>query len=475
MSASIPGPSTDTTSRTTDRPTTGLAGALDGIGFTRAHLGVVTLVLAGMFFDALEEDATGAIGEGLKASFGVGTAQLALLNTLTVVGGLTGRLVTGYLADRRGRRYALALNLLLYTVGGLLSATAPSFGFLLVTRFIVGVGLGGEFTVGLTLLSEMVATRYRGTVAASLNIGSGGVGNFVAFGLFAVLLGPLNDALGGTSMSWRWLFVLLAAPAVLVVAFRRYLPESPRFLLTQRRVADANRTLTILESGHLQPPHPPTRPYLTEADVPDTAADHTPLRALLSARSLRRTAAVGIASWMSFGAQVTLLVLMPTLLVAQGYSLTRSLTFTMIMNLGSLLGATAAALAARRLPRRRVVLVGAVLGAATAVGFALLAHGPALILLLGATFQFFALLLNTTLAAWSPEIYPTEVRALGTSIANGMGNVAGAVMPLLAVAAFAAGGIGGVFLMLAAMYVLLAVAASFAPETYRLSLEQLND
>ena len=160
-------------------------------------------MLAGMFFDALEEDATGAIGEGLKASFGVGTGQLALLNTLTVIGGLTGRLVTGYLADRRGRRYALALNLLLYTVGGLLSALAPSFGFLLVTRFIVGVGLGGEFTVGLTLLSEMVATRYRGTVAASLNIGSGGVGNFVAFGLFAVLLGPLNDALGGTSTSVR--------------------------------------------------------------------------------------------------------------------------------------------------------------------------------------------------------------------------------------------------------------------------------
>ena len=118
--------------------------------------------------------------------------------------------------------------------------------------------------------------------------------------------------------------------------------------------------------------------------------------------------------------------------------------------------------------------LGSLLGA-TAVGFALLAHGPAMILLLGATFQFFALLLNTTLAAWSPEIYPTEVRALGTSIANGMGNVAGAVMPLLAVAAFAAGGIGGVFLMLAAMHVLLAVAASFAPETYRLSLEQLND
>ena len=94
--------------------------------------------------------------------------------------------------------------------------------------------------------------------------------------------------------------------------------------------------------------------------------------------------------------------------------------------------------------------------------------------MLGATFQFFALLLNTTLAAWSPEIYPTNVRALGTSIANGIGNVSGAVMPLVAVPVFAAYGVGGVFIMLAIMYVLLAVSAIFAPETFRRSLEDIN-
>jgi putative MFS transporter len=83
-------------------------------------------------------------------------------------------------------------------------------------------------------------------------------------------------------------------------------------------------------------------------------------------------------------------------------------------------------------------------------------------------------LLNTTLAAWSPELYPTRVRALGTSVVNGIGNVSGAVMPLLAVALFAAGGTAAMFLVLAVMYVVLAAAAAFAPETTGRSLEDIN-
>ena len=456
--------------------TGGLAAAMDRIGWTRVHWAVAIMVLAGMFFDALEQDTTGAIVEGLKASFGMGTADLAFLNTIMIVGGLVGRIGTGYLADRKGRRYALAFNLLLYTLGGLLSAVAPNEFFLQVTRFIVGVGLGGEFTVGLTLVAEIVATRYRGTVAASLNIGSGGVGNFVAFGLFFVVLGPLNDVLGGTATSWRWLYVMLALPALLVVVIRRYMPESPRFLLSQGRVEEANAALTVLASGKLTPRGAPTEvhQYVTEADIPETARQTVPLRALATPQSLRRTAAIGLASWMSFGAQITLLVLMPTILVAQGYSISDSLAFTMVMNFGSLLGACASAYLAGRLGRKVVTVSAAVLGCAAAIAFASFANGVALILVLGAIFQFFALLLNTTLAAWSPEIYPTSVRALGTSIANGIGNVSGAVMPLVAVPVFAAYGVGGVFVMLAIMYVLLAVSAIFAPETFRRSLEDIN-
>ena len=89
--SATPNTATPNTAPATPDTSGALAAALDRIGFTRAHAVVVAMVLAGMFFDALEQDATGAIGEGLKASFGMDTNGLALLNTVTTVGGLVGR------------------------------------------------------------------------------------------------------------------------------------------------------------------------------------------------------------------------------------------------------------------------------------------------------------------------------------------------------------------------------------------------
>jgi MFS transporter, putative metabolite:H+ symporter len=453
-----------------------VADALDSLPFTRAQVWVMGLVMAGMLFDTLQQDAPGAIGPALKEVFGISNEGLVTVNTVTVVGGLIGRLVGGYLADRSGRRFALSLNLLIYTLGGLLSAVAPNFETLVASRLIVGIGVGGEFTIGLAMISEMVATKRRGTAVGIMGFASGGIGNFLAYGLFVVLLGPLNDALGGDRHSWRWMFAFLAIPAVLVVIYRRYLPESPRFLVSAGRVQEANRALTILASSNIR--HRPTPEQVTP--FLDATAS-APLEAVVKPAEivrgtlLNRTVAIGVASWMAFGAQVTLLALLPTLLVSKGYSISTSLTFTMIMYAGSMFGALAAALVAARLPRRTTVALAAILGCVSAICFALFADGAARILLFGSIFQFFSLFLNSTLALWSPELYPTRVRALGTSVVNGVGNVAGAVMPFAAVFMFDKAGISGVFLMIAVMYTLLAVACRFAPETLGHSLEEINE
>ncbi len=197
--------------------------------------------------------------------------------------------------------------------------------------------------------------------------------------------------------------------------------------------------------------------------------------AVFQGKALPRTIALGAASWMAFGAQVTLNFLMPTLLVSKGYSVSESLLFTMIMNVGSLLGACAAAFLASRAPRRAAVSGAAILGCITAVAFALFADTSLLILILGATFQFFTMLLNTTLAAWSPEVFPTSIRAQGTSIVNGIGNIAGAIMPFVALYFFDKFSLAGVFMMVAVMYALLIIAARFSPETKGRSLEEVNE
>lgn len=450
--------------------------ALDSLPFTRAQVWVMGLVMAGMFFDTLQQDAPGAIGPLLKETLGISNTDLVTINTLTVVGGLIGRLGGGYLADKRGRRYALSLNLLIYTLGGLLSAIAPNYGVLLVSRLIVGIGLGGEFTIGLAIVSEMVATKRRGAAVGTMGFASGGIGNFVAYGLFVVVLGPLNNVLGGNLHSWRWLFALLAIPAVLVVVYRRFLPESPRFLVSMGRIQEANMALTVLASNDIRhrPAPDEVRPFL-RTDAFESVEEHISPSHIFRPPLLRRTVAIGAASWMAFGAQVTLLVLLPTLLVSKGYSVSSSLLFTMIMYAGSMFGALAAALVASRLPRRTTVVIAAVLGCASAICFAKLADNSTKILIYGMLFQFFSLFINSTLALWSPELYPTRVRALGTSVVNGIGNVAGALMPFVAVFIFDRSGVAGVFIMIAIMYALLGIASRFAVETFGRPLEAVNE
>lgn len=453
-----------------------IAGALDSLPLTRAQIWVMALVMAGMFFDTLQQDAPGAIGPQLKEALHIGNTDLVTINTLTVVGGIVGRLVGGYLADRKGRRFSLAFNLLIYTVGGLLSAFAPNFTIMLISRFIVGIGLGGEFTIGLTLVSEIVSTKRRGTAVGLMGFASGGIGNFAAYGLFVLVLGPLSSSLGGDLTSWRWLLVFLAFPAVLVVFYRRLLPESPRFLVDAGRVQEANRALTILASNDIRkrPTDAEVIPFLDTESGVEVKPRVSPAE-IFTKHLLRRTVAIGIASWMAFGAQVTLLVLLPTLLVSKGYSISSSLVFTLIMYGGSMLGALAAALVAAKLPRRATVAIAGVLGCLSAIAFAELANGAAGILIFGSIFQFFSLFLNSTLALWSPELYPTRVRALGCSTVNGVGNVAGALMPFAAVFIFDHSGVGGVFLMIAVMYTILAVSARFAPETLGVPLEDINE
>ncbi|MFD3406517.1 MFS transporter [Kribbella sp. NPDC058693] len=447
---------------------------LDAIPFNRAHRLILLMVLLGAFFDVMEENSLGAVGPALKSVWNISTPELAFLQTVTIGAMIIGKVVTGVLGDYKGRRFALGFNLAIYCLGALICALAPGYAVLAVGRFIVGLGLGGEIAAGMTMLSELVSTKYRGAVVASLNVGAGGFGNVVSFGFAAVVLGPLGNFFGGADTSWRWMFGLLFLPALLVLVYRRFLPETPRYLASRGRIDEANGVLTRLAAGRLKDEGGPVTPYIETVVGTAPRVEKVRLAEVFHGVLLRRTSALAVISWMTFGAQVTVLVLMPTILVEQGYTITKSLAFTMVMNIGSLLGAAAATYAALHLPRRFVITVGAVAACLAALAFGFLAKSPALVLLLGATFQFFVLLLNSTIFAWAPELYPTRVRAFGTAMVAVQGNVAGAFVPIGAGLLFDRAGVVAVFVLIAAMYSVMAIASRFAPETHGRSLEDIN-
>ncbi len=440
--------------------------ALDRIGVTTAHKVIVLLVLIGVLFDVFEQNTIGLIGPILREQWHIGAADIGFLNTVTFVSAAIGRLGSGILADRVGRRFMLNVNLMLFTIGATICALAPGYTVLACGRFLVGLGLGGEIVTAVTLLAEFCSSGFRGTAVGLINVGGGGLGNMLA-PAFALAVFTLFPGANG----WRWLFAALVLPAVMVVFYRRFVPETPRFLVAKGRVAEANRVLSQLATGSFRTKNSAMTDYVTAAPVRTDARLGSIIANIFQGGLLRRTIAVGIASWMTFGAQLTVLTLMPTILVAQGHSITRSFLYTIILQSGSLFGALAAAILAARVRRKVVLTAGAVCAVLAGLGFGFLATTDALILLFGATFQFFVLLLNTTIWIFAPENYPTRVRGFGTSFILALGTMAGAWMPLVAGWVFGLGGTAGMFSLMAGMYAIFAIAVQFAPETFGRSIE----
>lgn len=446
-----------------------LESALNKVGVTSAHKTILFLVVIGALFDSFEQNTIGVAGPLLRQQWGLTNVDIGLLNTITFGSAAIGRLLTGYIADRYGRRVMLGIDLLLFTIGSLICAFAPSFGVLCIARGIVGFGLGGEISIAVTMLAEFCSSKFRGTAVGCVNIGAGGLGNFLApaFGLMIFTLFPGTDA-------WRWLFGALAIPALLIVFYRRLIPETPRFLVSKNRIGDANKVLSILASGKLNNPGVAVQPYLSEAIAPEPAASRVSWTEIFSPPYAMRTIPVAIAILMSYGAQLSVLTLLPSMLVAQGYSLSNSLWFTMIIQSGSFVGTLVASAFGYHLPRKTVLTGGAITATIAALCFGFLGINIYLLLLFGAVFQFCVLLLNTTIWIYAPELYPTRIRGLGVAFILASGTAAGSFMPVVSGKVVDSFGLVGMFTMIAVMYAIFAACIQLVPETYGKSMEDLN-
>jgi MFS family permease len=446
-----------------------LESTLNKIGVTPAHKTILFLVVIGALFDSFEQNTIGVAGPLLRQQWGLTNVDIGFLNTITFGSAAIGRLLTGYIADRYGRRVMLGIDLLLFTVGSLICAFAPSFAVLCIARGIVGFGLGGEISIAVTMLAEFCSSKFRGTAVGCVNIGAGGLGNFLApaFGLMIFTIFPGPDA-------WRWLFGALAIPSLLIVFYRRLIPETPRYLVSKNRITEANKVLSILASGKLSNKDVAVQPYLSESGTPVAAEAKVSWTEIFTPPYAMRTIPVAIAILMSYGAQLSVLTLLPSMLVAQGYSLSNSLWFTMIIQSGSFVGTLVASAFGYYLPRKTVLTLGAITATLAALCFGFLGANIYLLLFFGAVFQFCVLLLNTTIWIYAPELYPTRIRGLGVAFILASGTAAGSFMPLVSGKVVDSFGLVGMFTMIAVMYAIFAACIQLVPETYGKSMENLN-
>ena len=444
-----------------------IEGAYQRIGVTGAHRQIVVMILLGVFFDALEQNAVGITGPILRESWGLGATDIGLLNTMTFTATALGRVATGLIVDKYGRRNMLVINLIIFAGGSLLCAVAPNYPVLAAGRFIVGFGLGGEIAVAVIMMAEFFAAKNRGTAVGLINVTAAGLGNMLA-PAFGILVFTLFDG----PDKWRWVFGLLFIPALLVMFFRRYVPETPRFLASKGRLDEANMVITRLARGKLSGPIHDPEVYITAVPGPAITASTGHWKDALRGRLLKRTTLLCVAVCMSYAAQISMLTLMPTILVSRGYAVNTSLWFTLIMQSGSLLGAATAAFLASRLPRKKVLTGAAILGCAAGLSMAFLATDIVIIVICGVVFNFAVIILNTTIWLFAPELYPTRTRGFGTSIILAAGSLAGGLFPLISGVIFDAAGLTGMFATLAGLFVILGIVVQFPPETFGQPMEE---
>ncbi|MCA1836000.1 MAG: MFS transporter [Actinobacteria bacterium] len=229
---------------------------LDRAAWRPIHNRILLALGIGWALDSFEVQIIGSVLTPLANDFGVlGTDgaiapwAVSLIWVVWFAGLMTGATAFGWLADRFGRKRLFVATLVMYSIATVISALSPTLGVFLVFRFITALGVGGEYSAVTSAIAEYMPTRRRGAAtAATLNFWSiGGIaaGLIGIFFLNSFIAGRL--ALGGFTWSaWRLALLAGAVAAIYALIARRAIPESPRWLASQGRHADADAIITAI-------------------------------------------------------------------------------------------------------------------------------------------------------------------------------------------------------------------------------------
>lgn len=219
---------------------------LDRLPWSRFHLLVVIGLGITWILDGLEVTIVGSLGPALQSAetLRLTSANLGAVASFYVVGAVTGALGFGWITDRYGRRLVFYVTLIIYLAGVLLSAFAWDFWSFAVFRLITGLGIGGEYAAVNSAIDELIPAKYRGRVDLIVN-GSFWLGAAAGSLAVPVLLDP---NLFAPNIGWRLGFGIGGVLGLAILLLRRFVPESPRWLVTHLKERQAEETVRAIEA-----------------------------------------------------------------------------------------------------------------------------------------------------------------------------------------------------------------------------------
>lgn len=403
-------------------------------------LGIFGLVWAA---DAMQVIAVGFAAPSIAASFGLDRVTALQVGTVFFFGMFVGAFGFGRLADRLGRRNILLATVAMDAVFGLASVFAQDFTILLLLRFLTGVAVGGTLPVDYAMMAEFLPPRNRGRWLVWLE-------GFWAVGTIVIALTAWIAASTGAEAPWRWIFFVAAAPALIGIFLRLWLPESPMYLVRKGRSDEArkvvNRVLTVNGARPLAPDV-----TLIPAHVP-TGAERSIFAPLLRQRTIGVLAVWFLVSLSYYG----VFVWVPGQLATEGFGFVRGYGFLVILALAQVPGYALAAHGVEAWGRRNTLMGFLLLSAAGCFLFTI-ASGTAMVA--GSLILMSFALLGTwgALYAFTPELYPTHLRGTGMGTAGAMARLGGILAPSLLAVVFG-WGFGVAIGAFAALLVIAALA-----------------
>lgn len=428
--------------------TASIAARLERLPLTSYQRRLFLVIATAWFFDSIDLGALTFVLGSIRTEFQLTSAQAGLLSSMSFLGMFLGAALAGMVADRFGRTVVFQTSMLFWGGGSILCGLSGDVAMLGIARVLLGFGMGMEFPVAQSIVSEIIPARQRGRYIALLE-GFWPLG-FIAAGLLAFAVLPI----GG----WRWVFILEGVPAVFVLVIRRIVPESPRWLADRGHAERAEAVIGTMER----------EVQARGGGAPLPAAD---LSAALAAADRRRFSFLEL--WSSGYAGRTVMVWLlwffallgyyglttwlGALLQQAGYPVTKSVYYTILISLAGVPGFFTAAWLIEAWGRKPTC-VAMLLGSAVFSYFYGTAASQAQLVGFGLAMQFCLFGMWSVLYAYTPELYPTRARATGAGCASAVGRIGSLLGPYIVGVVLPAGGQIAVFSLGAGAFVLAALA-----------------
>jgi len=436
---------------------------LERLPVTSYQTTIGLIICFSWFLDDLDLGGMTFMLSTLAQQFHLNPIQMGYLGSMSFAGMLVGTLFTGLYADKIGRRTILLWAMCLWGLAGLLCAISWNIQSLFCFRFLLGMGLGMELPAAHAMLPEFFPTRSRGKWVAFME-GLLPVG-IISAGLITYFLLPL--------VGWRWVFVVEALPAIWLVVVRRRVPDSPRWLESVGRNEEAQSMMTHIEN-EVQSRYGKPLPPVQNLVLVEKSTRGFRFSELWSKAYSSRTFMLWVLWPALLFSYYGLTTWLSALLVAKGFAVSKSITFVMTITLGGIPGFLAAIYLLERIGRKAVVIPSIILTAVSAYFYGQ-ADNLTTLYIFGSLLQFFTYAMWSAVYAYTPELYPTRMRAGGCGLASSIGRIGALLGPYVLGAVLQSHGVSAVFKVAATIFGISAfMVVILGPETKGKILEEIS-